>query len=150
MRALTCHSLTFHFCRIWLSFIICEGESSPEWQLVLISEEEEVALEGNGPFMGHRGQLGDWGELCRGLEGKEQGHCARGLPRSHHSSWGVEDSGYCGFMVCVDVFTGGTTPSSSFSPAPIPGICGAPPGPRPPNGWMLKGIPVGLRCVPGT
>lgn len=80
-----------------------------EWQLVLISEEEEVTWKGMVPSCGHRGQLGDWGELCRGLEGKEQGHCARGLPRSHHLFLGKEDSGYCGFMVCVDVFTAGTT-----------------------------------------
>lgn len=66
------------------------------------------------------------GVNCRGLEGKEQGHCARGLPRTHHLFLGKKDSGYCGFMVCVDVFTGGTT-FLFFLSAPIPGFYGAPP-----------------------
>ena len=75
--------------------------------MVLISEEEEVTWKG----MVHVVTEASWetGVNCRGLEGKEQGHCARGLPRSHHLFLGKKDSGYCGFMVCADVFTGGTT-----------------------------------------
>lgn len=108
-------------------------------------------MEGMVPSCGHRGQLGDWGELCRVIGRKRARALCKGPAQVTPPLLGrwVKIL-HCGFMVCVDVFRGTTSSSSSF-PAPIPGICGAPPLVLDPK-WLdaKKEYSVDLCCVPGT